>query len=311
MAQPDLAYIALSSRVTDQTEAFLGDDLGLPAFTVTAPDGCKVTGYGVGQTALLVFPQGHAFLESGRPGVDHIAIAATDPAAARDATGLPAAELAATGLLAKPQAGLDRSATAGVSVRYAPALSLPAVQRGPVSRIDHIGIASADNAAAETVFCGRIGAVYESRQTDMEVATAMESFTSDKYGAVYHARKPQTVGGLRVSFLTIGDLELEFLQDFDPGRGFEISHGAAGTTKQDQSAIGRFVEKHGGGLHHVALKVDDINLVLSRLAERGNQLIDTVGRPGSRRALIGFVHPSSTGGVLFHFVQRDELASSP
>ena len=42
--------------------------------------------------------------------------------------------------------------------------------------------------------------------------------------------------------LTVGDLELEFLQNFDPAQGFEIKHGTAGNTKQDQSAIGRFVE---------------------------------------------------------------------
>ena len=205
------------------------------------------------------------------------------------------------------QTALDRAETCGVNVRFMPALPLPATASDLVSRIDHIGIASADNATAEAIFCDRLGAVYESRQTDMEIATAMESFTSDKYGAIYLTRKPETVGGLRVSFLTVGDLELEFLQNFDPAQGFEIKQGTAGTTKQDQSAIGRFVQNRGGGLHHIAFKVDDVDAILRRMSDRGHQMIDHVGRPGSRRARIGFIHPSSTGGILFHFVEREEL----
>ena len=46
---------------------------------------------------------------------------------------------------------------------------------------------------------------------------------------------------------------------------------------------------------------------LARLAAAGHRVIDHVGRPGSRRARIGFVHPASLGGLLLHFVERDEL----
>ena len=305
--KPDLAYIALVSRDAERTAQFLGDDLDLPSFKVAAPTGEELAAFRVGATALILFPEGHVFLTSPKPGVDHIALAASDTTAARDASGLAALTIDGQGLGGAPQAALDRSATCGVNVRFAPALALPDAANDFVSRIDHIGIASADNAKAEAVFCGPLGAVYESRQTDMEVATAMESFTSDKYGAVYHTRKPETVGGLRVSFLTVGDLDLEFLQNFDPAQGFEIKHGSAGNTKQDQSAIGRFVESRGGGLHHIAFKVSDIDAILARMAERGHQMIDHVGRPGSRRARIGFIHPSSTGGILFHFVDRPDL----
>jgi hypothetical protein len=45
----------------------------------------------------------------------------------------------------------------------------------------------------------------------MEVSMAVESFTSDKYGVAYHARAPEPVGGLRVTFISVGDFELEFL----------------------------------------------------------------------------------------------------
>lgn len=306
--KPDLAYIALASRDVERTATFLGEHLELPVFALTTPAGDPVTAFRVGATALVLFPEGDDFLASPKPGVDHIALAASHPAAARDAAGLAPLAIDAAGLAGSEQTALDRSGTCGVNVRFTPALALPETQSPLVTRIDHIGIASGDNATAEAVFCGRLGADYESRQTDMEIATAMESFTSDKYGAIYHTRPPQPVGGLRVSFLTVGDLELEFLQNFDPSQGFEIRHGTAGNTKQDQSAIGRFVETRGGGLHHIAFKVPDIDALLTRMAGCGHQMIDHVGRPGSRRARIGFIHPSSTGGILFHFVDREELA---
>ncbi|MFY0613429.1 MAG: VOC family protein [Hyphomicrobiaceae bacterium] len=305
-AKPDLAYIALASRDSDRVIAFLGDDLELSSFDVELPDGGRAAAFRVGETALIVLAEGDRFLTNPKPGVDHIALAAGDPIAACAASGLELLAIDAAGLNGTHQAAVDRAGTCGVNVRFASALNLPSSVSAMVERIDHIGIASADNGAAETVFCDTFGAVYESRQTDMEVATAMESFTSDKYGAIYHTRAPQIVGGLRVSFLTVGDLELEFLQNFDPAQGFEMKQGSAGTTKQDQSAIGRFVQNRGGGLHHIAFKVGDVDAILARLAGRGHQMIDVVGRPGSRRARIGFVHPSSTGGILFHFVERAE-----
>lgn len=174
-----------------------------------------------------------------------------------------------------------------------------------VERIDHLGIASADNQAAIAIFAGRMGLPIESQQTDMEVETAIESFTSDKYGVVYHTRPPRVLGGLRVAFLTAGDCELEFLQNFDPAHGAALQHGAAGNTRQDQGAITKFIATHGAGLHHLALKTADIDDALTRLEHGGARMIDRVGRPGSRRARIGFVHPASFGGILVHLVQRE------
>ena len=67
------------------------------------------------------------------------------------------------------------------------------------------------------------------------------------------------------------------------------------------------IAARGAGLHHLALKTPDIDATLGRLGKAGYRLIDTVGRPGSRRARIGFLHPASLGGVLVHFVQREEI----
>jgi methylmalonyl-CoA/ethylmalonyl-CoA epimerase len=60
-------------------------------------------------------------------------------------------------------------------------------------------------------------------------------------------------------------------------------------------------------LHHIALKVNDINAALATLGQAQHVLIDPVGRPGSRRSLIGFLHPKSLYGVLMHLVQREEI----
>jgi methylmalonyl-CoA/ethylmalonyl-CoA epimerase len=194
----------------------------------------------------------------------------------------------------------------GVRAVLAPRLDLPQSSGGPVERIDHIGVASGDVFEDERVFAGKMGFPVESRQTDMEVSIAVESFTSDKYGVVYHTRAPEPVGGLRVYFITVGDCELEFLANFDPRQGAHAhERGQPGNTRQDQGAIARFVKSRGQGLHHVALKVTDINATLTSMAEAGLSMIDAKGRPGSRRALIGFPHPSAVGGVLMHLVQRD------
>src|SRR3546814_11820049 len=85
-----------------------------------------------------------------------------------------------------------------------------------VAGFDHIGVASADNAAAVAAFVDDLGFPLESQQRDVEIRTAIESFTSDRYGVVYHSRPPEVVGGLHVLFVTVGDCELEFLQDLNP-----------------------------------------------------------------------------------------------
>jgi methylmalonyl-CoA epimerase len=278
----------------------LGDDLGLPRGEVKLGSE-QFPAFKAGASALVLMPSGHPYL-SGRisTGVDHLALTCTDPAVLAW-RGNPAPGLSGVTQYCPPP-----ETTAGVCLRLSVPLDLSfSGDPSPhIERIDHIGIASTSNAAAEDRFVGGIGLAFESRQTDMEVRMAVESFTSDKYGVVYHQRPPQPVGGLRVSFITLGDCELEFLQEFDPSQAAVVEHGAAGTTRQDQGAIGRFVAKHGPGLHHIALKTPDIDATLAHLAARGHRLIDRVGRPGSRRGRIGFLHPSSTGGVLIHFDER-------
>jgi methylmalonyl-CoA/ethylmalonyl-CoA epimerase len=70
-----------------------------------------------------------------------------------------------------------------------------------------------------------------------------------------------------------------------------------------ESPIAKHVGKRGPGIHHLTLRVDDLREALARLKARGVRLIDAEPRPGAEGALIAFVHPSSTHGVLLELKQ--------
>ena len=309
---PPLACVALVVDDPEGVAAVFERDLGLPRTDVPAPGGA-VPWIGVGASALALFGHGHEFVGgAARSGVHHVAIAASDPVARAAACGFAVAG-ATPGLGGGSQVEIAARDTCGIATRLCEPIDADtgAGASDCVERIDHLGVASEDNRAAGAVFTDRLGCPVESTQTDFEIAQAIESFTSDKYGVVYHSRPPEPVGGLRVSFLTVGDCELELLQPFDPRRAGRRTEGpergAPGNTRGDKGAIARYIERRGPGLHHLALKTPDIDATLSRLAGAGHRMIDLVGRPGSRRARIGFVHPASLGGLLLHFVERDDL----
>jgi len=69
------------------------------------------------------------------------------------------------------------------------------------------------------------------------------------------------------------------------------------------SAIHRFVQTRGPGLHHIAFVVDDIEKSLAELRAKGVRLIDESPRRGKENSLVAFVHPKSTRGVLYELVQ--------
>jgi methylmalonyl-CoA/ethylmalonyl-CoA epimerase len=70
------------------------------------------------------------------------------------------------------------------------------------------------------------------------------------------------------------------------------------------SGVGRFLERRGPGLHHVAFRCEDVQAELDRLAAAGVELIDPRPRPGARGHLVAFLHPRSTGGTLVELVQH-------
>ena len=71
------------------------------------------------------------------------------------------------------------------------------------------------------------------------------------------------------------------------------------------AGLDRFLDRRGPGLHHICFEVDDLTAALATLKAAGVQLIDEAPRPGARGHLVAFIHPASTGGVLF------ELCATP
>ncbi len=333
MSAAKLAYVTLIVRDREAAAVVLQRDFGLARGDCAIGRAAqRAPVLRVGESALVLVEPGDPFVHGeARLGIHHIALGVPDVLAAANTAitaGVGIVEPASRdGVDGTQRLLLDPEATAGVQTYYVEPLHVEARERDPASplvpggieishrqtrrslvqRLDHIGVASADNTAAIDGFNQRLGFPLESTQTDTEVHIAVETFTSDKYGVVYHNRRPEPVSGLRVAFITIGDCELEFLQDFDPRPDAHVAHGQPGTTRQDRGAIARYVASRGPGLHHLAFKVSDTDTVLAGLQEAGHTLIDTTGRLGSRQSLIGFVHPQSLYGILVHVVQRDDI----
>jgi methylmalonyl-CoA/ethylmalonyl-CoA epimerase len=92
---------------------------------------------------------------------------------------------------------------------------------------------------------------------------------------------------VRTAMIPVGDSRIELLEPL-----------------RSDSAVGRFLEKRGPGLHHVALHVDDISAALASLKARGARLISDKIQVGAGGHLYFFVHPSSAGGVLLEICQE-------
>ena len=72
----------------------------------------------------------------------------------------------------------------------------------------------------------------------------------------------------------------------------------------EDSPVAKFIAKKGEGMHHMALRVDDLEAALAELKAKGVRLIDEKPRRGAGGALIAFIHPAATGGVLLELCQR-------
>jgi len=91
---------------------------------------------------------------------------------------------------------------------------------------------------------------------------------------------------VRVAMLPIGESRVELLEP-----------------TSDDSPISKFLEKRGGGIHHIAVEVDDIEASLAQMKAKGMRLIDESPRIGAEGCLVAFVHPAATNGVLLELVQ--------
>jgi methylmalonyl-CoA epimerase len=83
-----------------------------------------------------------------------------------------------------------------------------------------------------------------------------------------------------------------------PGVALELLEASA-----EDSPIARYVARRGPGIHHIALRVPDLLSALAQLRARDVRLIDEAPRAGAHGALVAFIHPSSTHGVLVELIQ--------
>ena len=110
----------------------------------------------------------------------------------------------------------------------------------------------------------------------------------DALGLQVDSTEEVTEQGVRVVMLSIGESHIELLEPLS----------------QD-SPVGKFLDKRGPGIHHLAVRVKDIRASLARLKEKGTRLIDESPRTGAGGCLVAFVHPSAANGVLLELVQHD------
>jgi len=86
---------------------------------------------------------------------------------------------------------------------------------------------------------------------------------------------------VKTAFFKVGETKIELLESTDP-----------------EGPIGKFVEKKGQGVHHLAFAVENTNEALKEVGEKGVTLIDKASRKGAEGLNIGFLHPKTTLGVL-------------
>lgn len=92
---------------------------------------------------------------------------------------------------------------------------------------------------------------------------------------------------VRTAFFKVGEVKIELLESTDP-----------------EGSIGKFIEKRGEGVHHLAFAVNELPEVLKEAEEKGIRLIDKQPRGGAEGLKIAFLHPKSTGGVLTELCEK-------
>ncbi len=94
---------------------------------------------------------------------------------------------------------------------------------------------------------------------------------------------------VRTAFYPVGESTLEYLESTDP-----------------EGPVGKFLQKRGPGIHHLAFEVDDVDAAVKELLAKGVRMIDQAPRKGAHGNRIAFLHPSETGGVLVEICQHTE-----
>ncbi len=123
-----------------------------------------------------------------------------------------------------------------------------------------------------------------------DLAAAL-AFYRDALGLEVEAPEEVASQRVRAHFLPVGEARLELLEATAP-----------------DSAIAKYLDTRGPGLHHITLRVDDIHAALAQLKTRGARLIDEQPRPGAEHSLVAFIHPSSAHGVLVELKQSSVVS---
>lgn len=118
------------------------------------------------------------------------------------------------------------------------------------------------------------------------------SLFASLFGREHYKIEAVETEGVSTSFFRMGETKIELLEATQPG-----------------SAISKFIEKRGEGIHHIAFKVDDILAEMARLKQQGFILLSEQPKPGADNKLVCFLHPKSTQGVLVELCQ--EAAGTP
>jgi methylmalonyl-CoA/ethylmalonyl-CoA epimerase len=97
---------------------------------------------------------------------------------------------------------------------------------------------------------------------------------------------------VRTAFFQVGQTKIELLESTDP-----------------EGPVGKFIQKKGEGIHHIAFSVDNIEEQLDHASKQGITLIDFKPRKGAEGLDIAFLHPKSTSGVLIEFCESKDITS--
>ncbi len=124
----------------------------------------------------------------------------------------------------------------------------------------------------------------------VEDLTAALALYEGPFGLPDVHRETVAEQGVEAVLLDVGDGHVELLAPLDP-----------------DTPVGRFLDRRGPGLHHVAYRVADIDAALQDARAAGLRLLDEQPRIGIRGSRVAFLHPSSTGGVLTEIVQPPEV----
>lgn len=107
------------------------------------------------------------------------------------------------------------------------------------------------------------------------------------FGVSHYKTETVVSEGVSTSFFMLGETKIELLE-----------------AKTETSAIAKFIEKKGEGIHHIAYEVDDIYQEMERLKNEGFEVLNKEPKNGADNKLIFFLHPKSTNGVLVELCQE-------